>query len=143
MDVFEIVYIITTSLAILAMAAFNRMRDKDFQEEQALNNRRHDATSKALTNEALSLARMAERVGKLELDLKNLHEKVAELERMAELVGKLEADMMDLREKIAELPVDEMTEEVQRMSAWNDGFSEIVGFGKNLPKLSKEVLKHE
>lgn len=119
MDVFEIVYIITTSLAILAMAAFNQMRDKDFQEEQALNSRRYDASSEALTNEALRLARLAERVEKLELDLKDLHE------------------------KIAELPVDEMTEEVQRMSAWNDGFSEIVGFGKNLPKLNKEVLKHE
>lgn len=118
MDVFEI-YIITTSLAILAMAAFNRMRDKDFQEEQALNNRRYDTTSKALTNEAMNQTRLAERVEKLELDLK------------------------DLDAKVAELPVDEMTEEVQRMSAWNDGFSEIVGFGKNLPKLNKEVLKHE
>ena len=143
MDVFEIVYIITTSLAILAMAAFNRMRDKDFQEEQALNNRRYDATSKALTNEALRLARIAERVEKLELDLKNLREKIAELERMAERVGKLESGLKELDAKVAELPVDEMTEEVQRMSAWNDGFSEIVGFGKNLPKLNKEVLKHE
>lgn len=143
MDVFEIVYIITTSLAILAMAAFNRMRDKDFQEEQALNNRRYDASSKALTKEALNLARMNERVEKLESGLKELNAKVAELERMAERVGKLETDMMDLHEKIAELPVDEMTEEVQRMSAWNDGFSEIVGFGRNLPKLNKEVLKHE
>lgn len=119
MDVFEIVYIITTSLAILAMAAFNRMRDKDFQDEQALNNRRYDATSEALTNEALRLKQMDERVGKLESDLK------------------------ELNAKVAELPVDEMAEEVQRMSAWNDGFSEIVGFGKDLPKLNKEVLKHE
>ena len=119
MDTFEIIYIITTSLAILALAAVNRMHGKDFREERELNNRRYDATSKALTNGALNLARLAERVGKLEADLK------------------------DLREKIAELPVDEMTEEVQRMSAWNDGFSEFVGFGKNLPKLNKEVLKHE
>lgn len=126
MDVFEIVYIITTFLAILAMAAFNRMRDKDFQEEQALNNRRYDATSKALTNEALRLARMDERLGKLESGLNELW-----------------SDLKELDAKVAELPVDEMTEEVQRMSAWNDGFSEIVGFGKNLPKLNKEVLKHE
>lgn len=119
MDVFEIVYIITTSLAILAMAAFNRMRDKDFQEEQALNSRRYDASSEALTNGSLNLARLAERVEELGSGLK------------------------ELDAKVAELPVDEMTEEVKRMSAWNDGFSEIVGFGKNVPKLNKEVLKHE
>ena len=119
MNLFEIVYIITTALAILVMAGFNRMRDRDFREERALNNRRYDTTSKALSNMALNLT------------------------EVAEMQTNLAASLKELEAKIAELPVDEMAEEVQRMSAWNDGFSEIVGFGKNVPKLNKEVLKHE
>lgn len=119
MDTFEIIYIITTSLAILALAGYNRMRGKDFREERELNNRRHDATSEALSNMALNLT------------------------EVAEMQANLAASLKGLEAKIAELPVDEIAEEVQRMSAWNDGFSEIVGFGKNVPKLNKEVLKHE
>lgn len=119
MTTVEIICVIAILLSLAAMGAFNKMRDKDMWAEKELNDRRDAANSKALAHMAVNFAQMNDRINKL-----------------AERIEKLEASMK-------ELPMEELDEEIKRMAAWNDGFSEIIGYGRDIPKLNKEGLKHE
>lgn len=58
-------------------------------------------------------------------------------------LASLAVRITDLEASIEDLPVDQFKEEAEKMAAWNSGVEEIMVFGKSIPKINKEGLKHE
>ena len=58
-------------------------------------------------------------------------------------LASLAVRITDLEVSIEDLPVDQFKEEAEKMAAWNSGVEEIMVFGKSIPKINKEGLKHE
>ena len=126
----NIVYIIGLAVAVLFLAGYCRFHDKEFRKEVTLNDKRDAVTTKALASLASKTAWLNEELKK---------ETAARLKASAEMEAKFDA----MQEKLDKLPVEQFEDEVSKMKDWNDGWSEIVSFGKNVPKLNKEGLKHE
>jgi hypothetical protein len=55
----------------------------------------------------------------------------------------LERRLHCVEEDLEKIPVEEVNAEVQRLELFNDGIANIMGYGPDVPKLNKEVLKHE
>lgn len=123
MTTFQIVAIIGIFI-LLAVGYW--LLERGFRAERELNDRRYSASSKAFANLAAKLAEMNERVNECCAENQKLRERLKTLDK-----------------QFSELPLEELDEEVKRMASWNDGWSEIVNFGKDIPKLNKEGLKHE
>ena len=106
-------------LAVAILTAFVRVMARDFREEKGRAAKRHEQTSDAMSKVAMS---------------------VSELQEKIEV---LEQKQQKLSDKLKELPVEQMEEEYERLANFNDGLFEIMSFGKDIPKLNKEGLKHE
>ena len=114
---------------VLVMGRLN----KEVNEERGVNDRRDEASRKAHMQ------------AKGERDLHNdliakLTESAAFLSRR---VDELERRLHCVEEDLEKIPVEEVNAEVQRLELFNDGIANIMGYGPDVPKLNKEVLKHE
>ena len=65
------------------------------------------------------------------------------LARISRVQVELERRLHCVEEDLEKIPVEEVNAEVQRLELFNDGIANIMGYGPDVPKLNKEVLKHE
>lgn len=65
------------------------------------------------------------------------------LARFSRVQVELERRLHCVEEDLEKIPVEEVNAEVQRLELFNDGIANIMGYGPDVPKLNKEVLKHE
>lgn len=115
MGTFDIIFIVSLFVVVLFLAGTDKFQFKELDE---IKNRLEKLDGE-LTHMALEVAGQRQFIN-------DLTDRVEELEKQLDRV-----------------PIEEMDEEIKRMASWNDGWSEIVNFGKDIPKLNKEVLKHE
>lgn len=114
MGTFDIIFIVSLSVIVLFLAGTDKFQFKELDE---IKNR--------LENVYGELSRISLEVAGQRQFIKDLTDRVEELEKQLDRV-----------------PIEEMDEEIKRMNAWNNGVDNILGYGVNVPKLNKEVLRH-
>ena len=115
MGTFDIIFVVSVLVALAAMVGTDRFQYKQLKELED-----------KLDRVDYEVAHMALEVAGLRQYINDQTDRLNELEKQLDRV-----------------PIEEMDEEIKRMAAWNDGWSGIVNYGKDIPKLNKEVLKHE
>lgn len=111
--------------------------NKKVNEERDVNDRRDENYRTAHMQERSDLNEHSERIDER---IDRLTEKEA---AMASRTDELERRLHCVEEDLEKIPVEEVNAEVQRLELFNDGIANIMGYGPDVPKLNKEVLKHE
>ena len=122
MGTFEIILVVIIVVVVLALAGTDKFQFSELDEIK----RRLENIDEERAHMSLEVAWQRHSINDL-----------------TERIDKLEKRLADLEKQLDRVPIEEMDEEIKRMASWNDGWSEIVNFGKDIPKLNKEVLKHE
>ena len=104
-------------ISVFVLTAFDHTLSKEIKEERGVNNRRDDANRTALASLAQAIAEQRERMN--------------ELERR---IGCVENDL-------GKIPVEEVNAERERLERFNDGISNILSYGPEVPKLNKEAVR--